>query len=90
MSWSQLTASSVHLISAMSEFSEIRLHSMLTRKLHISRSRFFTQAAQYMVEKDENLELIKKINAAYRIDDEDLKRNRHEKAYSKKKTLEKW
>jgi metal-responsive CopG/Arc/MetJ family transcriptional regulator len=70
--------------------STFRSVGRLTRKLHISRSRFFTQAAQYMVEKDENLELIKKINAAYRIDDEDLKRNRHEKAYTKKKTIEKW
>ena len=62
----------------------------LTKKLHISRSRFFTQAVRYMVEKDENLELIKKINAACDFHEEDVKRNHHEKVYARKKIMEKW
>jgi metal-responsive CopG/Arc/MetJ family transcriptional regulator len=37
----------------------------LTRRLRISRSQFFTQAARHMINRDENLELLQKINAAY-------------------------
>jgi metal-responsive CopG/Arc/MetJ family transcriptional regulator len=62
----------------------------LTRKLHISRSRFFTQAARYMVKKDENLELLRKINAAFESDTGDHTRNQHEKSYTAEKIVEKW
>ena len=68
-----------------------RLVDRLSRKLHISRSRFFSQAARYMAEKDENLELLKKINAAvdkYREDDG--ARHGFEKKYALKRTREKW
>jgi metal-responsive CopG/Arc/MetJ family transcriptional regulator len=68
-----------------------RLVDRLSKKLHISRSRFFSQAARYMAEKDENLELLKKINAAvdtYR--DDDSHRLVHEKKYALKRTSEKW
>ena len=41
-----------------------RLVNRISRKLHMSRSRFFSQAARYMAVKDENLELVKRINAA--------------------------
>jgi len=37
----------------------------LSRRLHISRSRFYTQAARHMVERDENLDLLRRINAAH-------------------------
>jgi metal-responsive CopG/Arc/MetJ family transcriptional regulator len=37
----------------------------LTRRLHISRSRFFTQAARHVLKRDENLDLLRRINAAH-------------------------
>jgi metal-responsive CopG/Arc/MetJ family transcriptional regulator len=37
----------------------------LADKLNLSRSRFFSQAAEYMIEKNENIELLQKINKAY-------------------------
>ena len=42
----------------------------LARKLHISRSQFFTQAAKHMIKRDDNLELLRKINNAYENDDD--------------------
>jgi metal-responsive CopG/Arc/MetJ family transcriptional regulator len=62
----------------------------LSRKLHISRSSFFSQAARYMVKKDENLELLRKINAAFKPDRKDDARNQHEKSYTAEKIAEKW
>jgi metal-responsive CopG/Arc/MetJ family transcriptional regulator len=68
-----------------------RLVNRVSRKLHMSRSRFFSQAARYMAEKDENLELVKKINAAVaRFKDEDAGRHVLEKEYTMKRTAEKW
>jgi metal-responsive CopG/Arc/MetJ family transcriptional regulator len=68
-----------------------RLVNRMSRKLHMSRSRFFSQAARYMAEKDENLELVKRINAAvdqYKSDD--AQRHALGKKYAMKRTLEKW
>jgi metal-responsive CopG/Arc/MetJ family transcriptional regulator len=62
----------------------------LAKKLHMSRSHFFTQAAQYMLGKDENLELLKKINAAHEVREDDVEHNRYEKAYIRKKATEPW
>ena len=62
----------------------------LVKKLHISRSQFFTQAARHMVGKDENLELLKKINDAYEVREDNVERNRQEKAYKRKKASETW
>ena len=61
----------------------------LSHRLHISRSRFFAQAATYMIKRDENLELLKKINSAC-DHDEDVMRRKHEKKYTRKKVVEKW
>lgn len=61
----------------------------LARKLHISRSRFFSQAVKYMVKKDENLELLKKINESYELIDDSLRRKK-EKSYTRKKVIEEW
>ncbi len=62
----------------------------LAKKLHISRSQFFGQAAKHMIEKDENLDLIRRINASYRDDTEDVSRHKREKAYSRRKQAERW
>jgi metal-responsive CopG/Arc/MetJ family transcriptional regulator len=61
----------------------------LARKLRISRSQFFTQAAKHMIKKDENLELLQKINDAYKGDDDNIRR-KIEKQYTRKKVVEKW
>ena len=62
----------------------------LTRKLHISRSQFFGQAAKHMIDKDENLDLIRKINAYYQKDDSDITHRRGEKSYLLRKVIERW
>lgn len=62
----------------------------LSKKLHISRSSFFSQAAQYMIEKDENLELLKKINAAVENQSDDDTQLKHQKTYTQQKFAEKW
>jgi hypothetical protein len=62
----------------------------LTRKLHISRSQFFGQAARHMIQRDENLDLLRRINASYKQDGEDIIRKRHEKSYARRKTIERW
>jgi metal-responsive CopG/Arc/MetJ family transcriptional regulator len=68
-----------------------RLVSRVSRKLHMSRSRFFSQAARYMAEKDESLELVKKINAAVeQYKNDDASRHSLEKRYALKRTIEKW
>jgi metal-responsive CopG/Arc/MetJ family transcriptional regulator len=68
-----------------------RLVDRLSRKLHISRSRFFSQAARYMVEKDENLELLKRINAACeQYKNDDAARHVYEKKYALPRMSEKW
>jgi metal-responsive CopG/Arc/MetJ family transcriptional regulator len=62
---------------------------ILARKLRISRSQFFTQAAKHMIKKDDNLELLKKINDAYKGEDDKIRR-KIEKQYTRKKVVEKW
>ena len=62
----------------------------LTRRLHISRSQFFTQAAKHMIERDENLDLLQRINAAYEPDAAERVRTSHEKSYSRKKLVDEW
>jgi hypothetical protein len=67
------------------------LVSRLSRKLHMSRSRFFSQAARYMAVKDENLELVKRINAAVeKYANDEAERHSHEKKYALNRTIEKW
>ena len=61
----------------------------LARKLRISRSQFFTQAAKHMIKKDDNLELLQKINESYKGDDDNIRR-KIEKQYTRKKVVEKW
>lgn len=61
----------------------------LAKKLRISRSQFFTQAAKHMIKKDDNLELLQKINEAYKGDDDNIRR-KIEKQYTRKKVVEKW
>lgn len=61
----------------------------LSKKLHISRSRFFADAARYMVEKSDNIELLNKINATAVLPD-DEKLSSAVKSYTKRKIVEKW
>ena len=61
----------------------------LAKKLRISRSQFFTQAAKHMIKKDENLELLQKINEAYKGKDDDIRR-KIEKQYTHRKVVKKW
>jgi metal-responsive CopG/Arc/MetJ family transcriptional regulator len=64
----------------------------LTKRLHISRSRFFTEAARTMVGKDRNLDLLKRINDAYKNDkdDDEVIQKKHQKRYAHKNVVEKW
>jgi len=64
----------------------------LTKKLHISRSQFFTQAAQHMIEKDDNLDLLQKINAAYDSSNskEEKKLSAATKNYTRKRVDNSW
>ena len=63
----------------------------LSSSLNIPKSRIFSQAVEYFIDKKNNLELLKKINDSYsseidEIDPEYLKATK--KSYSK--TIEKW
>lgn len=63
----------------------------LTRRLHISRSQFFTQAARHMIEKDENLELLQKINEAHdKLEAEETEISAKTKRYARKKGVKRW
>lgn len=62
----------------------------LSRKLHISRSQFFTQAARYLVEKDENNELLRRINDAYAPDVDEKIQVGIAKEYFGKKVVDPW
>jgi metal-responsive CopG/Arc/MetJ family transcriptional regulator len=64
----------------------------LAKKLHISRSMFFTQSARYMLKRDENIELLQKINKAYETPDmvEEKKVRLYERKYSKRKPVDSW
>jgi metal-responsive CopG/Arc/MetJ family transcriptional regulator len=64
----------------------------LTRKLHISRSQFFTQAARHMIDRDENVELLQRINAAYKGAGTAGEEKVHTKTriYAGRKATDKW
>ena len=62
----------------------------LSKALRISRSSFFSQAAQYLIEKNGNLELLKRINAAVENQTEEDNHTKHQKTYTQKKFAEKW
>ncbi len=64
----------------------------LTKKLHISRSRFFSQAARYMIDRDENCELLRKIDAACADDDTPEERDFRDRVrkYSRRNVRNTW
>jgi metal-responsive CopG/Arc/MetJ family transcriptional regulator len=62
----------------------------LSKKLHLSRSQFFAQAARYMIEKDENLDLLKRINNAYTTDVDEKIHTSIAKDYLSRKVVERW
>jgi metal-responsive CopG/Arc/MetJ family transcriptional regulator len=65
----------------------------MTKHLHISRSQFFSQAARYMIDQKENLELLQKINAAYASPNEsadEKKQRNQEKRYRTSRMAEEW
>lgn len=65
----------------------------MSKRLHISRSQFFSQAAKYMIDRKENLELLRKINAAcgsITVDNEDPAQRVQEKRYHSKKSADSW
>ena len=62
----------------------------LSKKLHMTRSQFFTQAARYMVEKDENCDLLRRINEAYAPDADEKIQTRITKEYFGQKVVERW
>lgn len=62
----------------------------LSRKLHISRSQFFTQAARHMVDRSEDLELLRRINEAYAPDQSEAQQVAEGKAYSGRKVGSTW
>jgi len=61
----------------------------ISRRLRISRSQFFSQAAQHMIDRDETLELVRKINEAW-DDSEGEKRRSREKAYTRRRVIDTW
>ncbi len=65
----------------------------MTKKLHISRSQFFSQAARYMIDRKKNKELLQKINAVYDClqegNDEKNQRNQ-ERNYALKRIRNRW
>jgi hypothetical protein len=65
----------------------------LTRELHISKSQFFSQAAQYMIDRKKNLNLLREINAAYGTSGEIEEEKSHKRAakrYRLKRHIERW
>ena len=64
----------------------------LSTKLHVSRSQLFSQAMEYMIHKNESLDIIKKLNALYG-DDEVREEQKISASISKKRlkaVIEKW
>ena len=64
----------------------------MAKKYNISKSRIFSQAVEYLVKKDENIELIKKINKgliAIDPDEENKSLSSYKKLY-KRTVKEKW
>jgi metal-responsive CopG/Arc/MetJ family transcriptional regulator len=70
-------------------FNEI---NQLALKTHLSRSQVFSQAAEYVIHKNENLSLFKKLNAAYGIDpsSDEVNRAKRAKKYHAKMVKETW
>jgi len=65
----------------------------LAKRLHVSRSQFFTQAARHMIQRDENLDLLRRINAAYEqavSSGTDAVHERKVRAYARRKAANKW
>jgi|GEM_PF-314501 metal-responsive CopG/Arc/MetJ family transcriptional regulator len=65
----------------------------MTKRLHISRSQFFSQAAGYMITQKENIELLQKINAAYATpgeSDEEKRQRKQEKRYHTARLAGQW
>lgn len=62
----------------------------IARKLHISRSRFFSQAAEYMIAKDENLDLLRRINASCSEGGADATSVAGGKRYFRQRIAERW
>ena len=64
----------------------------LSEKLHISRSQLFSQAVEYLIEKDESLDIVKRLNAIY--SDKDILKEQEKLANSSKRRMkgivEKW
>jgi predicted transcriptional regulator len=64
----------------------------LSERLHVSRSQLFAQALEYLIQKNESLEIIKKLNDLYN-DPEILDEQKSLSALSKKRLkgiVEKW
>ena len=64
----------------------------LSAKLHVSRSQFFSQAVEYMINKNESLEIIKRLNDIYSQKDI-LEEQKNMATISKKRLkgiVEKW
>jgi len=62
----------------------------LAKKMHISLSRFFTRAAQQMLEKAGSLDLLEKVDAAGENRGDEVELIRNEKTYARKKVIEPW
>jgi hypothetical protein len=65
----------------------------MTKKMHISRSQFYSQAAKFMIERKENMELLRKINDAYGViqeSEEEKTLRTNERNYALKRTRHRW
>ncbi len=60
----------------------------MSKKLNISKSQIFSQAVQFFIERDENLELLEKINRAHSDVLENPDFQKEKTLYSR--TIEKW
>ena len=77
--------------TAISIDSEVfRRVNELADRLHMSRSQFFSQAAQHMLDLDENLDLLQRINAVYLESTEERERATAAKRYTRRKVVEEW
>ncbi len=64
----------------------------LSAKLHVSRSQFFSQAVEYMINKNESLNIIKRLNEIY-SDKDVLEEQKKLADFSKKRLkglVERW
>jgi metal-responsive CopG/Arc/MetJ family transcriptional regulator len=65
----------------------------MTKKMHISRSQFFSQAARCMIERKENAGLLRKIDEAYgaiRESEEEKAQRTSERKYALKRIRHRW